>query len=730
MLVSALPLLARLAVAQGADASGHSIGRVSTREGFIVVNVTPGVLEPEHLFDLTGKTVRFRPEGPRYRVDVEPLHWDPEFGTALKAPDVTFDKFSFPFSGKRWSSLFIGLSGSIRFGIPGKNITPDPYGRLDPGVTLDRFDALADAANALVDSVEAICVFLKPRLTGTRYVKQLDGRVVITWDLTEPFGGILDFHWFATRNLFQVELYSSGEIAMSYKTISARDGIVGLYTHASPGETVLLDKDVAMHAELPTALDPRRVTVSAVDSELIRVRLFMRSDVPHEGDAIDGTEFRIDFAGANQSRHLSWSVRGQRDPYNPANGGAQFVASGAGLTPRVRVNADTIQLEGVLVPSLRGLSQARLTLSVTTKPNGSRVNRWSAGVVDLSALQSPAVDFSARRDAQHTYSTIYEAFHYSSTPRPQDLACSVIGALGDRFDFLVYYSDFRIDSQEASSPSFGPAAGNVSGIGQDAHDLGEYCSRGRFQWALAQPVFTDANEMWPAPPTNAPATSDRDIGYYYAHRSSLIGRGAPSPYNYAMSHLGHEFAHRWGAYVSALVDGDTIPLGPWPHWDPGLQTSVAFPYQMPAEASTLGGAVWRDNHDGTFTRLRDGYFVPATSYSPLDLYLMGYFAPAEVPDFFLLRDLARVGSDSSGHAVFRARRTNISIRDVIAANGERVPDAAHAQHRFNTGFVLVVRDGREPSTALLRRAAGIREQWIHYWGAATGNRGVMDANLR
>ena len=38
-------------------------------------------------------------------------------------------------------------------------------------------------------------------------------------------------------------------------------------------------------------------------------------------------------------------------------------------------------------------------------------------------------------------------------------------ALGDRFDFLAYYSDFRIDSQEASTPSDGPVGGNVTGIG-------------------------------------------------------------------------------------------------------------------------------------------------------------------------------------------------------------------------------------------------------------------------
>jgi hypothetical protein len=121
--------------------------------------------------------------------------------------------------------------------------------------------------------------------------------------------------------------------------------------------------------------------------------------------------------------------------------------------------------------------------------------------------------------------------------------------------------------------------------------------------------------------------------------------GKPCSYNYAVGHLGHEGGHRWSAYVSAKINGETVFLGPWPHWAPGLQTRVAYPYSVPTEASTLGGGVWGDNFDGTYTQLHDGYFVPATGYSYLDLYLTGLIAAAEVPDFFILKNLTRVGKD-------------------------------------------------------------------------------------
>ena len=44
-------------------------------------------------------------------------------------------------------------------------------------------------------------------------------------------------------------------------------------------------------------------------------------------------------------------------------------------------------------------------------------------------------------------------------PSDRDLSCTVIKALGDKFDMLAYYSDFRIDNQEAGTSSDGPLGG-------------------------------------------------------------------------------------------------------------------------------------------------------------------------------------------------------------------------------------------------------------------------------
>ncbi len=67
----------------------------------------------------------------------------------------------------------------------------------------------------------------------------------------------------------------------------------------------------------------------------------------------------------------------------------------------------------------------------------------------------------------------------------------------------------------------------------------------------------------------------------------------------------------------------------------------------------MGGGVWLNNFDGMYTQLDDDYYVPATGYSYLDLYWMGLISPAEVPDFFILRNLVPAGKDANGHPIFK-----------------------------------------------------------------------------
>ena len=314
------------------------------------------------------------------------------------------------------------------------------------------------------------------------------------------------------------------------------------------------------------------------------------------------------------------------------------------------------------------------------------------------------------------------------------MTCTVIKALGDKFDFLAYYSDFRVDNQEAGTPSTGPRGGGpdggeVTGIGAAQRGVASYCSEGRFQWQFVQPVYAGSNQMQIRLPDGVTDTNVRNIATYDRQISRRTPDGKLMPYAYGISQIAHELGHRWSAFVSARVNGELIPLGPT-HWARGLQAPAAFPYQRPSEASAMGGGVWQDNLDGTFTQLDDDYYVPATGWSYLELYLMGLATPAEVPDFFILRNLEPAGRDGFDRPIFKANRTKITIADVVAAEGPRKPEVDRAQTHFNTGIVVIVEHGKTPSQALLDRANGIREQWIDYFATTTGHRASMTTNPR
>jgi hypothetical protein len=233
---------------------------------------------------------------------------------------------SHDFSFRLWGSgvvsrvFRVGTTGSIRFGTP-PNDHPDPYGHNEGGVSIGRFDPLAEAASTLIDSAPAICVFFKPRMSGPHYAKELADRVVITWDLTEPFGNIQDFTWFKTTNRFQAVLDRDGSIEMSYQELATKDAIVGLYPAPEGGEKPLEAISAEPHPALAAHLDVRSLKLSVDDSVLLKVRLEMRGPVLPEGDtAIDGIAYRIVF-DAGQSLHqnagsapstFAWKVRGLR----------------------------------------------------------------------------------------------------------------------------------------------------------------------------------------------------------------------------------------------------------------------------------------------------------------------------------------------------------------------------------------------------------------------------------
>jgi hypothetical protein len=750
--------LAILMHAQGPQQEqGKPIGTVTTQGNLILLTLDDGVLGKANPFDLGGRTVRFTPDGSGYRVETAALKWDAEFGGELTGAQVTLKNFAFPFSGKTWDSFSVGGTGSLAFSDStgggagrgaGAAVAAGRGGR-GGGVTVERFAELRDAARSLVNTQPAICVFFKPRMSGQRFVKELAERVVVTWSLTEPYGNIQDFTWVPTVNRFQAVLAKDGSVEMSYQQVTAKDAIVGIYpmvtgTSEKPIGTVAGEEHPAVAAHL----DIKNVKLAAVDGAFLKVTLEMRGPVLPEGDAgLAGVTYRISFDGhkpmpttpEGAKPDAVWTIRGGggrgQGGGGRGAGPSRYSASGTGLSPIVKAEGNTLSVQGLLPAGFKAGQQVAVYADVITGGRqGTTAMQVAPKALTLTGIRDPEVHLSGMKKDDGPYPVIFESFHYLSLPKMRDLSCSIIKGLGDKFDMLAYYSDFRIDNQEAGTPSDGPlgggpAGGSVTGIGAPQEGLASYCTQGRFQWEFIQPVYVGSNQMYERPPEGLTDTNTHNI-VTYAH---VVGERSPDgkipPYDYAMSQIGHEMGHRWGAFVSAKVGNETFPLGPT-HWARGLQAPVAFPYQRPVEASAMGGGVWQDNFDGTFTQLDDDYYVPATGWSYLDLYLMGLIAPSEVPDFFMLRNLVAAGRDANGHPIFKADRTKVTVQDVIAVQGPRLPDVDHSQKKFNTGMVMVVEHGKKPSPELIERTNGIRLRWMDYWETTTGHRSTMTTEVK
>jgi subtilase family serine protease len=188
--------------------------------------------------------------------------------------------------------------------------------------------------------------------------------------------------------------------------------------------------------------------------------------------------------------------------------------------------------------------------------------------------------------------------------------------------------------------------------------------------------------------------------------------------------LAHEVAHQWSGRVAFQdpITGSrsTALLGPdGSHWS----------YALSSNASLLYGSSWRDLGDGTFVAEES-----RRRYSPLDLYLMGFLAPSEVPPFALIEPAAGVTVPADGlpppdGTLLRGTGRTIALADVIAAEGERAPDASSSQAAFRAAFVVLVDSGQAPSPEQLAFVDGVRREWANRFFFMTRGRGVMETEL-
>lgn len=162
-----------------------------------------------------------------------------------------------------------------------------------------------------------------------------------------------------------------------------------------------------------------------------------------------------------------------------------------------------------------------------------------------------------------------------------------------------------------------------------------------------------------------------------------------------------ELSHLWGP-AARLPASASVPSVP-------VDALIGFTYHwsffMDGGGSVAGGNVWNELGGGRF---RAKTMDPDTlGFSKLDLYLMGMAEPSEVPPFSVLTDVENEGAavdpytDSpvspttfpwfaDTEVTVKAMRKTVTVDDVIAANGPRVPSAKDSPRNFTLGIALAV----------------------------------------
>ena len=384
------------------------------------------------------------------------------------------------------------------------------------------------------------------------------------------------------------------------------------------------------------------------------------------------------------------------DDLNPADGGQVSFTAEAG-----RFVVSWTEVPECCLPSVTPKS----TFQVLLFPDGSVEFAYgTVGANDAVVGISPGaftgaaeiVDLSATDGSETIELPIAEVFATQTLLSEVAVASRFYATHEDAYDFLVVWTNFPADlGQNVFAFALG-IVNSTSGIGLPNFDFASALgSEGR----LSTLVMMGDLDKYPDDPMQVIPTV---------------------PPNNTLSVLGQETGHRWLVHFRYpfLTDPvSTILLGrDRAHWS----------FFFNSEASVMEGNEIRDNGDGTFTTTD-----VVRRYGSFDQYAMGLLAADEVLPSFVVPDPDRPAFNHRPEAgvTFGGTRLDVTIDELIEANGPRLPTAAVDQRDFSVAFVLVNARGSTATAEQIAKLEAIRLQWDEFWTEATGGRSQLSTRL-
>jgi hypothetical protein len=199
-----------------------------------------------------------------------------------------------------------------------------------------------------------------------------------------------------------------------------------------------------------------------------------------------------------------------------------------------------------------------------------------------------------------------------------------------------------------------------------------------------------------------------------------------------LSLLAQEVGHRWAAFARHAAGDDSLLGRSGSHWSYYFHAPSTGPR---GGASSLEGNAWMDNGDGTFTTLSQ-----TDGFSELDQYLMGLRASSAVSPMWFIQSPSGGLGKASGGTPYRPHieladtvngtRVDITINDIIDANGARDPSAAESPKGLRQAFILLAEGGTAVPQADIDQLDAVRTAWEGYFAQETDGLGSVDTCIR
>jgi hypothetical protein len=563
----------------------------------------------------------------------------------------------FTFAGKQYTKLSISTWGAVAFG--------------DADSTTVNYDPTVVSSMFHIQPIVAVWYELFNYPTTARIItKNKPGSVVITWQN-------LKSRHSAIPCTFQIELFTAtGEMLLSYQTLSTDDGLIGFNTGI---ETPTRQSTNAVNVPgLPAPMQASSASFDNYGGIIAGVTLKLAAvPAPSVGEnfrytlVLNGVEAAGIQLSADQAPFLVVATPKIPDFPSAQIGSWETHLTGDTLTFRVPASS--------LEPYL----------------NQSGTNTWAiksarfggAGFLEGTITQTLPLTFAARHSLlPSAVGASVEVpplvFHYMpgvwDTDRIRESIAAYLVSRGQNVDSFRFFPTIYDDGlRHANYAGTYPRQKSVTGAG-------------------AIPARTEC---------------DCHYGAEFSSVSESLADEATT--QVALTHeLGHECV-----FYADYKDTDGVVKGPWrgkgvpcfggAHPDNGLANPSMFPDTESglSTISVMGGSI-----AGTYQLT-----TPRFGYSRAEMYFLGLASPAEVTPITFVQNGAT---------------SQITIDEIVAANGVRTPAYANGQTRvFRVPTFVVKRSGENVTDAQLQQLQNVLFRWQSRFYRETGGRARANLTL-